>query len=366
MDFINLKAQFQSYRDEIEIEINDVLTSQRFILGEKGLALERNLAELTGTAFAVGVGSGTDALILALMALDAGPDDEIITTPFTFIATAEAISLTGATPVLVDVDGETFNIDPTLIEEKVTINTKGIIAVDIFGQPADYDGLMKVAKEYGLFVIEDGAQSLGAERGGRRAPSFADVGTTSFFPAKPLGCFGEGGMIFTDSGKVAKKAESLRNHGQTGRYVHRYVGKNSRLDEIQAAVLLAKLRHFEEEIALRQEKARFYTEHLSRYVKTQKIDETVISTYAQYSILLENRDGLSRFLMDRDIPTAIHYPTPLHLQQSFSYLNYSQGDFPVTEHIARNIVSLPFSAFITEDEQERVIEGIIAFLERGQ
>jgi UDP-2-acetamido-2-deoxy-ribo-hexuluronate aminotransferase len=365
MDFINLKAQYLAYREEIESEIRDVISTQRFILGEKGKLLEKQLAAFTGTAFAVGVASGTDALILALLSLDTGPGDEIITTPFTFIATAEAISLTGATPVLVDIDRETFNIDPRLIEEKITRYTKGIIAVDLFGQPADYGSLMGVAKEYGLFVIEDGAQSLGALRDGRRAPSFADVGVTSFFPAKPLGAFGEGGMVFTDSEKVARKVESLRNHGQTGRYVHRYVGKNSRLDEIQAAVLLAKFRHFEEEIALRQEKARHYTDLLSRHVTIQKLEEGVVSTYAQYSLIVEDRDKLARHLSERNIPTAVHYPTPLHLQESFTYLGHEGGDFPVSEYISEHIISLPFSAFITRKEQDSVIEAVTAFLGTG-
>jgi UDP-2-acetamido-2-deoxy-ribo-hexuluronate aminotransferase len=365
LDFINLKAQYMAYRDEIEKEIRDVIASQRFVLGEKGRSLERELAAFVGTKFAIGVGSGTDALIIALMSYNVGPGDEIITTPFTFIATGEAIALTGATPVLVDVDRGTFNIDPAQIEETITINTRGIIAVDLFGHPADYESLGRLAKEYGLFVIEDGAQSLGAVRWGKRAPSFADTGTTSFFPAKPLGAFGEGGMIFTDSDEIARKAESLRNHGQTARYIHRYIGKNSRLDEIQAAALLAKFRHFEEEIAMRQEKARFYTEHLSPYVEIQKREEDVISTYAQYSIIVENRENLSRFLQEKNIPSAVHYPTPLHLQESFSYLNHSPGDFPVSESIAEKVISLPFSAFMTKEEQEIVVEAVTEFTRGG-
>lgn len=365
MDFINLKTQYHTYREEIEAEIRDVISSQRFILGEKGRSLERALADFIGIDFATGVGSGTDALILALMALNVGSGDEIITTPFTFIATAEAIALAGATPVIVDIDEETFNIDPTKLEESITIKTRGIMAVDIFGNPADYERIGTVARDYGLFVIQDGAQSLGAMRMGKRAPSMADVGATSFFPAKPLGGFGEGGMIFTDSEEVAKKAGSLRNHGQGGKYVHRYVGKNSRLDEIQAAVLLAKLRHFEDEIQTRQERAAFYTRHLSPRVTLQKIEEGVTSTYAQYSILVPERDELSRFLGERNIPTAIHYPTPLHLQESFSYLNHSPGDFPVSEAVSRKIISLPFSAFITEQEQAEVVDAIVTFLEKG-
>lgn len=365
MDFINLKAQYLAYRDEIEREIADVISSQRFILGEKGRALEGELAAFVGTEFAIGVGSGTDALIIALMAHGVGPGDEIITTPFTFIATGEAIALTGAKPVLVDVDRGTFNIDPGLIEEVITINTRGIMAVDLFGHPADYKALSGLAKEYGLFVIEDGAQSLGALRKGKRAPSLGDTGTTSFFPAKPLGGFGEGGMIFTDSPEIARKAESLRNHGQTARYVHRYVGKNSRLDEVQAAVLLAKLRHFEEEIAIRQEKARFYTERLAPHVEIQKREEGVVSTYAQYSILVDNRDALAESLREKSIPTAIHYPRPMHLQDSFSYLGHGPGDFPVCESIAANIISLPFSAFIATSEQEAVAEAVAAFAQRG-
>ncbi|RMG61351.1 MAG: DegT/DnrJ/EryC1/StrS family aminotransferase [Deltaproteobacteria bacterium] len=361
MDFINLKAQYEAYRDEIEKEIRDVISSQRFILGEKGRTLEETLARYAGMKFAVGCGSGTDALILSLMALGVGKGDEVITTPFTFIATAEAVALLGARPVFVDIDPETFNIDPSAVEEKITVRTRGIIAVDIFGHPADYERLREVASDYGLFVVQDGAQSFGAKRNGLTSPGMGDVGITSFFPAKPLGCFGEGGMVFTNDERIAKKVEALRNHGQTGRYVHRYLGKNSRLDELQAAVLLAKFRHFDEEIRLRQKKAQRYREGLDGTVRFQKVEEGVLSTFAQFTILHDDRDALARYLADRGIPTAIHYPTPLHLQECFSYLEYREGDFPVAEDISRKVLSLPFSAFITEEEQERVIRAVVTF-----
>jgi len=361
MDFINLKSQYEAYREEIDREIRDVVESQRFVLGEKGSLLEKKLAEYVGVKHAIGTASGTDALIIALLSLGVGRGDEIITTPFTFIATAEAVVLTGAKPVFVDIDPHTFNIDPREVEEKITVRTRGIIAVDVFGNPADYGALREIARDYGLFVLQDGAQSLGAIREGKKSPGMGDVGITSFFPAKPLGCFGEGGMIFTDSDEIAKKALCLRNHGQTSRYVHKFIGKNSRLDEIQAAVLLAKLTHFEEELAVRQEKAEKYRNAFNGLAGLQKIENGVTSTYAQFSILCDRRDELARFLADRGIPTAIHYPVPLHLQECFDFLGYRKGDFPVAEEISSKVISLPFSAFLSDKDQEAVIRAVLHF-----
>ncbi len=361
MDFINLKGQYQAYREEIDREIRDVLSSQRFILGEKGKRLEEELAAFVGSRYAISVASGTDALILSLRTLGVSPGDEIITTPFTFIATAESAVLAGATPVFCDVEEDTFLIDPEKIEERITDRTRGIIVVDLFGCPADYERVRAIAKKHDLFILQDGAQSFGAMRGGRKSPSMGDMGITSFFPAKPLGCFGDGGMIFTDCESHARMAEALRNHGQTSRYVHTYMGQNSRLDEIQAAVLLVKGRHFEEEITTRQEKASFYSKNLPEGIICQRVPEGVVPTYAQYSILVNDREGFSNFLSKRNIPTAVHYPVPIHLQKSFGYLGYGPGEFPVSEQISNRIVSLPFSPFMSVEDQERVISALHSY-----
>ncbi len=365
MDFINLKGQYQAYREEIDGEIRDVLSSQRFILGEKGKALEEELSSFVGSRYAVAVASGTDALALSLRSLGVSPGDEVITTPFTFIATAEAVALVGATPVFCDIEKDTFNIDPDRFEERITELTKGIIVVDIFGCPAEYEKVRAIARQYGLFILQDGAQSFGAKRDGKRSPSMGDMGITSFFPAKPLGCFGDGGMIFTDIESLARKSEALRNHGQTARYVHSYMGQNSRLDEIQAAVLLVKSRHFEEELTKRQEIARFYDANLPEGMVQQMVVEEVLSSYAQYSILVPDRDGLAMFIRKMGIPTAIHYPVPIHLQESFRYLGYGPGDYPLSEDISGRILSLPFSPFMPREDQERVITALHDYSGRG-
>ncbi len=358
MDFINLKLQYKAYKEEIDREIGEVIESQRFILGEKGERLEEELARFVSSPHAIAVASGTDALIIALMSLGVEKGDEVITSPFTFIATAEAIALAGARPVFADIDGESFNIDPERVKEKITSRTKGIIGVDIFGYPSDYHTLRTISEKFGLFLLQDGAQSFGAQRGSSRSPSHGDVGITSFFPAKPLGCFGDGGMVFCRDRNIADKVRAIRNHGQTGRYVHHYIGKNSRLDEIQAAVLLVKGRHFEEEITIRHKKARFYDVSLPNGMMSQRISEGDISTYAQYSILVNDRDKLSHFLALKGIPTAVHYPVPIHLQESFRYLGYGPGELPVSEHISSRIISLPFSPFMSREEQERVITAL--------
>ena len=362
IQFIDLRRQYQAYKAEIDTQINDVITSSAFIMGSKVAELEQQLREFVGTKYALGCSSGTDALLLALMAYDIQPGDEIITTPFSFIATSEAIALLKAKPVFVDIDEQTFNIDPARIPHAVTGKTRGIIAVDIFGQCAEYDEINQAARTNNLFVIEDGAQSFGAQYKNHQACSLADIGCTSFFPAKPLGCYGDGGAIFTNDENIYKIARSFRVHGKgENKYDNVRVGLNARLDTIQAAVLLAKLKHYSEEIKMRGTAAACYSSQLDQDVKVPEILPHNLSVFAQYCILAENRDGLQQHLKERDIPTAIHYPKPLHLQPAFSGLGYKEGDFPVSEKICQNILALPMHPFMLEEEQHFIVESIKSF-----
>jgi UDP-2-acetamido-2-deoxy-ribo-hexuluronate aminotransferase len=362
IQFIDLKRQYQAYKTEIDTQINDVITSSAFIMGGKVAELEQQLCEFVGTQYALGCSSGTDALLLALMAYDIQPGDEIITTPFSFIATSEAIALLKAKPVFVDIDEHTFNIDPAKIPQAVTDKTRGIITVDIFGQCADYDQINEIARGNNLFVIEDGAQSFGAQYKGRTSCSLADIGCTSFFPAKPLGCYGDGGAVFTNDENLYKIMQSVRVHGKgENKYDNIRVGLNARLDTIQAAVLLAKLKHYSEEIEKRNALAACYSSQLGQDVKTPEILPHNLSVFAQYCMLAENRDQLQQHLKERSIPTAIHYPKPLHLQPAFSGLGYAEGDFPVSEKTCRNILALPMHPFMLEDEQHFIIDSIKSF-----
>lgn len=361
INFIDLKRQYNKYKPEIDAEIAAVLEGTQFIMGARVEELERTLADYVGVRYGIGVSSGTDALLLGLMAYGVKGGDEVICPPFTFIATAEVISLLGAKPVFVDIDERTYNIDPSLLEEKITERTRGIIPVSLYGQAADMDTINSIAERHGLFVIEDGCQSFGATYKGKRSCGLSDIGTTSFFPSKPLGCYGDGGMVFTNHQDIAGRIQSLRIHGQEKRYQHKYIGINGRLDTIQAAVLLAKFRHLEEEIKLREIKGAYYTYGLKDVVSTPFIDKGNNSVYAQYSIRTDSRDGLSRYLNDKGIPTAIHYPVPLHLQEAFAYLGQREGDFPISERVAKEILSLPMSPFMTQEEQDYVIEKVTKF-----
>jgi UDP-2-acetamido-2-deoxy-ribo-hexuluronate aminotransferase len=361
MKFIDLQSQFAAYEAEIRAGMDEVLRSSQFILGPKGAELERTLAGYVGARHAFGCSSGTDALLLALMAYGVGPGDEILTTPFTFIATAEVVALVGATPVFVDIDPHTYNIDPRKVEGALTKKTRGIIAVSLYGQCADLEALLRVAVEYGLFLVEDGCQSFGALRNGKRSCGFPHVGTTSFFPSKPLGCFGDGGMAFTSDDGIADRIAGLRNHGQWQRYRHRSIGINGRLDEIQAAVLLAKFPHFPGEVERRTAAGARYSESLGDVVAVPAIAPGNTHVYAQYSIRTPRRDELVAHLGENGIPTAIHYPVPLHRQEAFSALGYEEGDFPVASLVSREIVSLPMSAFLSREDQDEVIRQIRRF-----
>ncbi|MCP4104680.1 MAG: DegT/DnrJ/EryC1/StrS family aminotransferase [Desulfobacteraceae bacterium] len=379
MQFIDLAAQQRRIRSKIEWNIQNVLNHGQYIMGPETGELENRLADYTGVKHAIGCASGTDALLMALMAYDVGPGDAIFTTPFTFFASAEVISILGATPIFVDIDPETYNIDPVKLikavcetpkaepnnPESQSLVPKGIIGVDIFGLPAEYEKINAIAKKHNLFVIEDAAQSFGAEYHGRKACSLADVACTSFFPAKPLGCYGDGGAVFTDDDDLAEKMISIRIHGQgSDKYNNVRIGINGRLDTFQAAVLLAKLDIFPEEVELRRQAANCYTEHIrdNSLLVPPYIPEQMKSIWAQYSILAkdeQHRAAIQSRLNTAGIPTAIYYPKPLHLQTAFEYLGHNKGDFPISEDCAQRIFSIPMHPYLKEEDQKRIAEGLI-------
>lgn len=317
-----------------------------------------------GSKYALGCSSGTDALLLALMALEIQPGDEVITTPFTFIATAEVIAFLGAKPVFVDIDARDFNIDPSRIEAAITPKTRAIMPVSLYGQCADMDPINAIAKAHNLAVIEDGCQSFGATYKQKRSGNLCLIGTTSFFPSKPLGGYGDGGAIFTSDEQVANRVSALRNHGQSARYEHGFIGINGRLDAIQAAILQVKLRHFDEELVRREQRRQRYDQALAQSAVTvPSLLEGRTSVCAQYSIRSRDRDGLAEHLKRAGIPTAVHYPKPLHLQPAFEDLGYKRGDFPVSEQASAEVLSLPFSPFLSEADQDRVVEAVLSHKE---
>ncbi len=360
IDFANLQYQHNLYKDEIESAILKVARNCNFIMGEEVSQLEKSLEEFTGAKYAVSCSNGTDALLLAMMALDIKPGDEIITTPFTFIATAETIAFLGATPVFVDIDEKTYNINPDLIEEKITSKTKAIIPVSLYGQAADMDKIQDIATKHNIKIIIDGAQSFGCTYNGKTDSNLGDISTTSFFPAKPLGCYGDGGAVFTNDEEIANKMKSLRLHGQSKRYHHKYIGMGGRLDTIQAAVLNVKLKYYPKDLALRQKVAVKYTKALE--TKTNLIlpyvDEKATSAWAQYSVRVKNRDELQEKLKAVGIPTAVHYPMPLHLQECFIYLGYKKGDFPISEIVSDEIMSLPMNPYVSDEEIKYIVGNL--------
>ena len=355
IDFAKLQYQYQLYKTEIDEAIQSLLDKSNYIMGNEIRELEGNLEKFTGAKHAITCSSGTDALLLAMMALDIKPDDEIITTPFTFIATAETIAFLGAKPVFVDIDEKTYNIDASKIEEKITEKTKAIMPVSLYGQPADMDAIQVIADKHGLKVIVDGAQSFGSTFNGKTDSNLGDISTTSFFPAKPLGCFGDGGAIFTNDDELATKMKSLRIHGQSKRYHHKYIGMGGRMDTIQCAIVDVKLKYYEKDLALRQEVAKKYSEVLKgKNLILPFVDERATSVFAQYSVRVKNRDVVQAKLKEQKIPTAVHYPMPLHLQECFVYLGYKKGDFPVSEIVSSEIMSLPMNPYVGDDEIEYI------------
>lgn len=359
INFIDLQAQYNEYKDEIDSEVLEVFASAQFIGGEKLNSFEANLSKYIGVKHSIGCSSGTDALLLALMALDVGAGDEVITTPFTFIATAEVVALLGAKTVFVDIDEATYNIDPSKIEAAITPKTKAIVPVSLYGQCADMDAINAIASRHNIVVIEDACQSFGATYKGKKSCNLATIACTSFFPSKPLGAYGDGGAIFTSDDELALKMRMLLNHGQNERYKHKYIGINGRLDAIQAAILNVKLKHFEKERVAREEIGARYSELLSDAgVITPKIADGSSSVYAQYSIRVKDREAMVAKLGAAGIPTAVHYPVPLHLQEAFLYLGYKEGDFAISEKVAKEIMSLPMSPYLTKEQQDFVVSAI--------
>ena len=416
IDFAKLQYQYQLYKTEIDEAIHAVLDKSNYIMGEEVYELEENLQKFTGAKHAITCSSGTDALLLAMMALDIKPGDEIITTPFTFIATAETIAFLGAKPVFVDIDEKTYNIDPAKIEAAITDKTKAIMPVSLYGQPADMDAIQAVldkvegrrqkAEEENkqkdplslslhpsaskIKIIIDGAQSFGATYKGKAEVHYGDIYTTSFFPAKPLGCFGDGGAVFTNNSELAEKMKMLRVHGQNKRYHHKYIGMGGRMDTLQCAIVNVKLKYYEKDLALRQEVAEKYSEMLrkkddGRRVKDSDfeiilpfVESECTSAYAQYSIRIKPsplpcqemplgcsplpspslRDELQAKLKEQGIPTAVHYPMPLHLQECFAYLGYQKGDFPICEQVSNEIMSLPMNPYLSDEEIDYIAQAL--------
>lgn len=362
---LDLSHQYEPIKEQIFETFKQVYESKQFILGPEVEKFERAAASYCDSEFALGVTSGSDALIISLMALDIGPGDEVITTPFTFFATVGSIVRVGATPVFVDIDPDTFNIDASKIESAITEKTKAIMPVHLFGQMSDMDPILALAKKYNLSVIEDSAQSIGSEYqsdDGKlyKSGSMGTIGCYSFFPSKNLGCLGDGGMVTTQDKTLYEKLKSLRMHGETQRYHHQYVGGNFRIDALQAAFLSIKLPLLDEQHQERKENAHRYNGTL-KGVKLPTIHPKARSIYNQYSLLVPNRDEFQRYLTEHSIGNAIYYPIPMHLQKCFTSLGYKAGDFPISEKVASSIISIPVFGGLTETQVTHVIETINAF-----
>ncbi|MBX7066604.1 MAG: DegT/DnrJ/EryC1/StrS family aminotransferase [Parachlamydiales bacterium] len=358
MEFIDLKKQYQLYKKEIDAAIQTVLDQACFIMGPPIKALETTLANFVGVKHCITVSSGTDSLQIALMAKGIGPGDEVITVPFTWISSSEIIGLVGAKPVFVDIEPDTYNIDVNQIEKAITPRTKAIIPVNLFGQMPDYTAINAIAQKHNLFVIEDAAQSFGATQNGKQSCSVTHVGSTSFFPAKPFGCYGDGGALFTNDDILAAKMRAIRTHGGEQRHIHPYLGMNGRLDTLQAAILLAKFPYFPSEVEARSRIGARYTELLKDFCITPAVQKGNTHTYAQYTIRVPNRDALSAQLKEKGIPTAVYYPKCLHEQPVFAPLGYKWGDFPISEKMSREVLSLPMHPWLDEKTQDEIVNAI--------
>lgn len=359
MEFIDLKSQYLASRALIDARIHAVLDHGQYILGPEVAELEARLAARTGARHCITVSSGTEALVIALMALGIKAGDEVITTPFSFIAAAEAVLLVGATPVFVDVEAATGNIDARLIAERITPRTRAILPVSLYGQPADMDAIEAIAEPYGIAVIEDAAQSFGATYRGRQSCHLSTVGCTSFFPSKPLGCYGDGGALFTDDDALAQAMREIRVHGQSHRYVHTRLGVGGRMDTLQCAVVLAKLDSFDWEIEQRRRAAADYDALLRHQVPVLAVRHDRSSVYAQYTVLVDERERVRAALGAAGIPSAVHYPVPIHHQGAYAHLA-SGAAYPVAEALARRVLSLPMGPFLARADAERVAEALLA------
>jgi len=362
---LDLKRQFQEIEGEIKETIEEVLESQRFILGPQVKQFEEEVASYCVTRYAVGVASGSDALLLALRALGVGPGDEVITSSFSFFASAGSISRTGARPVFLDIDPETFNIDPSLIEAKISERTKVILPVYLFGQCADMDPILELARRYNLAVVEDAAQAIGSEYKGKRAGSIGALGCFSFFPSKNLGGYGDGGMVTTDDEELAEKVEILRKHGGRSEYNHSMIGYNSRLDALQAAILRVKLKHLDRWTSGRQENAAYYDQELAGLdgVKLPRDLGFGRHIYNQYTLRVKKRDELKEHLKEKGIGCKVYYPLPLPFQDCYRFLGYKEGDMPEAESAAQEVISIPIFPELSREEKEEVVGAISSFYE---
>jgi UDP-2-acetamido-2-deoxy-ribo-hexuluronate aminotransferase len=361
LGFIDLAAQQHGMRGALEKSLHRVLHHGQYIMGPEVTELEAQLAAYTGSKHCITVASGTDALLIAMMALGIKPGDEVITSPFTFIATGEMIALLGAKPVFVDIDPRTYNLDPAKIEAAITPRTKAIMPVSLYGQCADFDEINAIACRHELPVIEDAAQSFGASYKGRKSCALSFIGCTSFFPSKPLGCYGDGGACFTNDDALAKLMAEIRVHGQDRRYHHPVIGVNGRMDTLQCAVLLAKLPSFPDEVKARGLLGAHYTTLINDNcpgVTPPFIEDHNSSVYAQYTVQVDNRDAVQKRLQEAGIPTAVHYPVPLHLQPAFAYLGQGEGSFPVSEAAAKRVMSLPMHPGLTPEIQQQVVAAL--------
>lgn len=359
MQFIDLKAQQALIRDDIDQGITKILDHGQYILGPEVQEMEALLAEYAGTSHCISCASGTDALQLSMMALGIGPGDEVITTPFSFIATAEVIALLGATPVFVDIDEKTFNIDAELIESAISEKTRAIMPVSLFGQCSDMNAINDIAERHGLPVIEDAAQSFGAEYNGRKSCSLSTIGCTSFFPAKPLGCYGDGGACFTNDDELALRMREIRNHGQDRAYHHPRVGVNGRMDSMQAAIILAKMKLFPDEVEARSRLGSRYSELLQNAnCTTPFIAEDNRSVYAQYTLLVDDREGLQQALRDKNIPSAVYYPITLDKQPALNGICRVPAPLAVSEAMAEKVVSIPMHPYLKDEDMQAICQTI--------
>jgi UDP-2-acetamido-2-deoxy-ribo-hexuluronate aminotransferase len=366
MDFIDLKSQYRRLKPSVDARIAKVLEHGQYVMGPEVVELEQRLAAYVGSKHGIAVASGTDALLMALMALDIGPGDEVITVPFTFFATAEMIALIGAKPVFVDIDPRTYNLDPALLEAAITPRTKAIMPVSLYGQCADIDAINTIACNHDLPVIEDAAQSFGATYKGRRSGGMTAIGATSFFPSKPLGCYGDGGALFTNDDRLAQILREIRVHGQDRRYHHPRLGLTGRLDSIQAAVLLAKLEIFDEEVAARSRLGGRYAELIAgefgtgpnARVRAPVVESFNTSVFAQYTVEVDHREIVETRMKNLGVPTAVHYPLALHMQPVFAHLGQKEGSYLQSEAAARRVISLPMHPYLTDEQQQAVVRAL--------
>ena len=361
MQFIDLKSQQLRIREDIEARIQKVLDHGQYILGPEIKEMEEMLASYVGVKHCVGASSGTDTLLIALLALGIGPGDEVITVPYTWISTAEMIALVGAKPVFVDIEESTMNMNASLLESAITDKTKAIMPVGIYGQTSDMKEICGIAERHGSIpIIEDAAQSFGATHHDKKSCALSEIGSTSFFPSKPLGCYGDGGALFTDDDEIAEIMRQIRVHGQMKKHHHPRLGINGRLDSIQAAIVMAKMAIFDEEILKRQAVAEAYNARLDRDdITLPEVAPHNTSVYAQYTILCEDRDSVQSALKKAEIPAVPYYAVPLHLQPVFNDLGYMKGDFPVTEMVSDRCLSLPMNPYLSEEEIDRVCQAVL-------